>query len=93
MGKSQRTKGAAGEREFINLLKDELGDLPELKRNLDQYQESACDLVIANYAIEIKRQEALSIGSWWKQACDNADGLIPALAYRQSPFDDGDGAA
>ena len=84
VGKSQRNKGAAGEREVFKILNDELG--LGLKRDLSQTQDGGCDFTVANFACEIKRQETLSLGSWWDQTARNAGklDLIPALLYRQS---------
>lgn len=80
-----RTKGSKGEREFIRILSEKLG--LDLKRNLQQFQESGCDVLrIPDWAIEIKRHEKLSLEAWWRQAVKNANtaNRIPALAYRQS---------
>jgi hypothetical protein len=84
MGKMQRNKGAAAEREVFKILADELG--VNIKRDLSQTQDGGCDFSLANYACEIKRQEALQLRTWWKQACDSAEttGEIPAVIYRQS---------
>lgn len=85
MGAMQRRKGAAGEREALRLLGDELGEL--LKRNLTQTREGGADCVcIRGFALEIKRQEALSRPAWWRQACEQAArlGVEPMLLYRRS---------
>lgn len=85
MGKLSRTKGASGEREFINLLKGYLGDI-DIKRNLTQYQQkNECDIMgFDDYAIEVKRKKTPSINSWWSQAESQAQAVnkIPVLAYR-----------
>jgi hypothetical protein len=89
-----RTKGASAEREFIALIQeivdDALGDKRfELHRNLDQTRAGGCDVAGAPpeydfVAVEIKRQEQLSIDKWWEQACSQArPGQVPVLAYRQ----------
>ncbi|MCU7836140.1 MAG: hypothetical protein KZQ83_12940 [gamma proteobacterium symbiont of Taylorina sp.] len=85
MGKMQRNKGAAGEREVAKILNEELGI--ELVRNLEQTRNGGHDLIgLDGWAIEIKRQEQLSINTWWKQTVDQAEriGEKPALFYRQS---------
>ena len=85
MSKSQRDKGANGERELCRILTDELG--VEVARNLTQYQKvNQHDLRGIPFALEVKRQESLSLGTWWNQAQAQAEeaGLSPALAYRQS---------
>ena len=85
MSKMQRTKGAAGERELFTLLSEQLGVI--VTRNLSQTRGGGADaLDVPGWAIECKRQEALSIASWWSQATRQAEatGRKPALFYRQS---------
>ncbi len=85
MSASQRRKGAAGEREFLRELGAELGDC--LARNLQQTREGGADcLCVRGWAIEIKRQEALSRPAWWRQAVEQAEraGAQPMLAYRRN---------
>lgn len=84
MGKSERTKGAAAEREVFKIIREATGI--ELKRNLEQYQDTGSDAHIHGFCIEIKRQEALKLKSWWKQVCEEAVNHqeIPVLIYRQS---------
>ena len=85
MSKMQRTKGAAGERELFALLTEQLG--VSVTRNLTQTRGGGADaLDVPGWAIECKRQEALSIASWWSQATRQAEqtGRKPALFYRQS---------
>lgn len=85
MGASQRRKGATGERELRNMLADFLG--VDVQRNLQQTRDGGHDLLgIGPFALEVKRCEQLNLGTWWAQACDQAEqsGLVPALAYRQS---------
>lgn len=90
MGKSERRKGADGERELANLLYDRLGI--ELKRNLEQSRNGGYDLIGLPFAIEVKRHEELRTKEWWTQACHQAidacratgDDLTPVLAWRQS---------
>ncbi len=85
MSKMQRTKGAAGERELFALLTEQLG--VNVTRNLTQTRAGGADtLDVLGWSIEVKRQEALSIASWWTQTQRQADALSrkPALFYRQS---------
>lgn len=79
----QRRKGANGEREFINMLRDDFGI--EATRNLDQTREGGADIVgVGEWAIEVKRAKEPKINTWWAQACEQAEKInkIPALAYR-----------
>jgi len=88
MGAMQRRKGADGERELIALLREHLGE--ELARNLDQARDGGADLtggvLLAGYAIEVKRAAKPALKSWWEQAFSQAygiaDGRAPVLAYR-----------
>lgn len=83
MGRSQRTKGAAGEREAAALLSDELG--LTVQRRLGQARDAGLDLHIGDHlAIEVKRQERASIGPWLDQARAGADGRIPVVMWRPS---------
>ena len=86
MGKKSRTKGKTGEREFINLIR---GFFPstEITRNLNQTRNGGHDIDgLDGWAVEVKRQENLSIGRWWGQAVKQAAEINarPALAYRQN---------
>lgn len=83
-GKGRRVKGQVGEREFISLLQERLE--VDLSRNLEQTREGGYDIVgLPQLAIEIKRQETLSIPAWWAQTLKQAKkGQVPILAYRQS---------
>jgi len=83
MGKMQRTKGAAAERELLKLLSDGLG--LNLTRNLTQTREGGADCDdLEGYALEIKRHETLQLTTWWRQAVEQAGDKVPVLAYRQS---------
>lgn len=93
-GKGNRSKGATAEREFLKKLTEELEEiefsgLPEngLARNLDQTREGGWDNnELLRFAMEIRRRESLSLGSWWKKVCEEAipTDKIPAVIYRQS---------
>ena len=85
MSKSSRTKGAAGERELLRLLGDEIGIV--LTRNLQQTREGGADcLMVPGFAIEVKRVEQLSRPKWWKQAVKQGEAVNrePIVFYRQS---------
>lgn len=84
-GAGRRLKGAVGEREFLGLMGEELGQA--LKRNLLQTRESGADcLELRGFAIEVKRCERLCIPAWWRQAVRQAEtvSMEPLLAFRQS---------
>lgn len=85
MSASQRNKGNRAENEFLRLLGEELGE--SLKRNITQTRAGGADcLEVRGWAIEIKRQERLSRGAWWKQAVEQGKraGAQPMLAYRRN---------
>ena len=84
MSKMSRNKGAAAEREVFKIIRDVTGI--EVKRNLDQYQESDSDCHVLGFCIEIKRVEELRLKSWWAQVLEVAKrhNEIPVLIYRQS---------
>lgn len=95
-----RTKGQTGEREVATMLNDivaavrrglgypelEARDLP-FQRNQNQSAVGGDDLTNPfGLAIEVKRQEVLSVNTWWKQCLQSAlrtDGRA-ILIYRQN---------
>ena len=95
-----RSKGQRGERDIMKLLNDQVIDirkeaqLPPLdkidlpfQRNQNQSAVGGSDLSnVIGLEIEVKVQEQLSIGSWWRQTVGSAGrtGGIPILAYKQS---------
>jgi Holliday junction resolvase len=81
---NSRTKGAAAEREIFKILSDCLG--VKVERNLVQTREGGADTVVGDWAIEVKRQETLSVAVWWVQAVDQAKRVNkkPMLIYRKS---------
>ena len=100
MGINIRTKGAAAEREVATALNNvviesrkmlglseyDKQDLP-FQRNQNQSAVGGDDLTNPfNLSIEVKRQEQLSINTWWKQTVASAErtGGIPILIYKQN---------
>ena len=82
MGKRERRKGADAEREFIRELSECLGS--SVGRNLNQPRDGGPDVDLGSFAIEVKRQESLRLGRWWKQTIEQADEKTPVLAFRRS---------
>jgi len=81
-----RSKGARGEREFCNWLKDAL-DLSFLPtRNLEQVRSGGADVLdIPPFIFEVKRVEKPNKRKWWlqvKAACQSGD--VPVVAYRKN---------
>lgn len=96
MSSMAKNKGARGEYEAIALLQPvvnkvygEFGiDPPRLLRNLEQVinRFGRYDICGVDWlAIEVKRQETLSVNSWWEQAKNSANSTQePVLIYRQN---------
>ena len=90
--KSPKAKGADGEREVAALLTlwaTEAGIAVDTRRNLEQVRGGGHDLNgLEDYgmAVEVKRVEAKSIGSWWEQAVRQGEAVqcMPVLAWRQN---------
>ena len=83
MGNSQRQKGQRGERELAKWLQEVVGF--DIDRNLQQTRAGGADIIcIPGLSIEVKRQQTLTIESWWLQARRQAvfGENIPVLAYR-----------
>ena len=90
---SQR-KGSNGEREVINLLQPVVNRVyssvglepPRLERNLTQARNGGYDVVGLEWlALEIKRQEILSVSKWWEQSLKQAKPhQVPVLLFRQN---------
>lgn len=98
MGINIRTKGANGEREVATAMNGiietvlkahniPLPPKPVIQRNQNQSAVGGSDLTNPfGLAIEVKRQEQLSINTWWTQ-CLNAAAVhseIPVLVYRKN---------
>lgn len=59
MGRSQRMKGASGERELCGILQDALGI--EVKRRLGQARDSGFDIALPGFSVECKRRAKVAI--------------------------------
>lgn len=97
-----RQKGAEGEREVCKMLNSIIVEVmtscgfpadsiaaatQSVQRNSNQSAVGGNDLCNTfGMSIEIKRQEALSIGTWWKQckAAAERNNELPVLMYRQN---------
>lgn len=100
MGINIRTKGASAEREIASMLNAvirevlEVAGIPDIDnpnyyvvRNTLQSAIGGDDLTNTyGFSIEVKRQEALAINTWWKQCTKSASekNYIPVLIYRQN---------
>lgn len=97
-----RQKGASAEREVAKMLNGiivevatALGYPPDkveaagacVQRNQNQSAVGGCDLSnVFGIAVEVKRQEQLSVETWWKQtkAAATRNNELPLLIWRQS---------
>jgi hypothetical protein len=102
MGINIRQKGAEGERQVAKALNEVIAAVlreqqwsPEIiagcekcvQRNQNQSAVGGCDLSnVFGLAIEVKRQEQLSVNSWWTQCVASAarNREFPVLVYRQN---------
>lgn len=94
MPKMSRDKGKRGEREVINQLQEILDrvrtrrGLPRmlLERNLLQAHLGGCDMFGLEWlALEVKRQEYISVEPWWRQTVEQAGPKqTPVLVWRAS---------
>lgn len=98
MGINIRQKGQEGEREIQRALEPivrkvlaqgghPLPEKPIIQRNQNQSAVGGSDLSNTfGLAIEVKRQEQLSINTWWKQCETSAQEAneMPVLLYRQN---------
>lgn len=84
MSKSQRTKGAAGEREWCETLAAH--GFPKPKRNLGQARDSGSDVPCPPFLWEVKRHARFSIYEFIDQVVDavgnQAECNLPAVALR-----------
>jgi Holliday junction resolvase len=97
-----RSKGQTGEREVSKMLNDVVSEVNKERNNVvikdslasqpfqrNQNQSAVGGHDLSNplgLAIEVKRQETLSIEAWWKQCLKSAErfGGLPILIYRQN---------
>lgn len=93
-----RTKGQTGERDVIIMLETTLSNLlaqdgspvpakPVFQRNQNQSAVGGSDITNPfGLCIEVKRQEQLSINTWWKQCLQAANefGGVPILIFKQN---------
>lgn len=93
-----RQKGASGEREIaddlnyivyktMKELEHPSPTISSIQRNQNQSAVGGADLTNTfGCAIEVKRQENLNVGAWWRQCVASAqrNAEIPVLLYRQN---------
>lgn len=80
MSKSQRTKGAVGERELAAILSDHLGLI--VKRTLGQARDGGHDIQTGRFKWEVKRRKAIAVYDFMEQveeACEHNETPIVAM--------------
>lgn len=83
MGKHQRQKGAAGEREVMKLFNRALGT--NERRILGQARDGGADGKVGRYRIEVKRRKRIAaISQWYAQVSKGAtESEIPVVVMRE----------
>jgi hypothetical protein len=81
-----RSKGSAGEREFVKWLTRTLLLKVEPTRNLEQVRKGGADIIdLSPFVFEVKRCEVLKLRDWWAKVCvDTPHDIIPVVAFRQN---------
>ena len=83
MSRSERDKGAAGEREVAVIFRahgfdcDRVPNSGGLRLKGDLYGELPVH-------VEVKRQERLQLWQWWEQASSEAGAGLPMVAFRRN---------
>lgn len=80
MSKSQRNKGAGGERELAAILSDHLGLI--VKRTLGQARDGGHDIQTGRFKWEVKRRAKIAVYDFMEQvekACDERETPIVAM--------------
>jgi Holliday junction resolvase len=82
MSRSQRLKGAAGERELAEILSDALGFV--VKRKLGQARDGGHDIETGRFRWEVKRRKKIAVYDFMDQiekACEEGQ-QVPIVAMR-----------
>jgi len=83
MGRMQRTKGQAGEREAAALIRQHTGW--QVQRRVRNAAGDSDLVGVPGWSVEIKRYASASrseIAGWWSQCVEQACGELPVLFYR-----------
>ena len=82
MSRSQRVKGASGERDLCAILNDQLGTC--VSRKLGQARDAGNDIDVGKFRIEVKRRNRIAMLRWLDQ-CLVGSGVdqIPLVAMRE----------
>lgn len=85
MGRSERRKGADGEREVAGVIRHVAGIACDRVPNSGGLWIPGDVAGVDGFHIEVKRQETLRLPLWLRQAADDAPaGSVPVVVFRQS---------
>lgn len=85
MGRSQRVKGAVGEREVVNILKKRgYLDARRVPNSGGLHEKGDIADSIDGFHLEVKRQEVIKILEWCRQSESEAEGRTPLVIFRRS---------
>lgn len=84
MGKFSRSKGARGEREVVNMLREVLPH-EDIARNLQQSINGGSDVILVPFYIEVKKAKKLLLDKWWEQTLEQLpeSHFTPVLVYKK----------
>lgn len=83
MGSGERTKGAQGERELVDILRAR--GFRNVRRNFGSGSQGGGDLTgLPGFHVESKRRERCEIWKWIEQAAREAQSDVPLVAFRRS---------
>ena len=85
MSKSQRNKGAGGEREVCEIFNNAL-NRDDIKRHIGQARDGGNDIDVGPLVVEVKRRKTLgTIYGWMQQAIDAVRGRTYPSAVERIP--------
>jgi Holliday junction resolvase len=83
VSRSERSKGARGEREVATILRQYR--LPAVRTPNSGGLHIRGDLTgVSGWHFEVKRQETIRLPQWLRQAADECGDAVPVVAFRQS---------
>lgn len=80
VGRSQRAKGAAGEREACHWLSERLGTV--VRRQIGQARDGGTDIHLGPFRVEVKRRRGIAVHEWVDQATAACAGQTPVVMCR-----------
>lgn len=84
MGRSQREKGKAGEREAAHLIRDSWGIEARRGRQYRGSDDSPDVICVPGLNVEVKRREAGNPGAWLEQAQAEAGDALAVVLHKRN---------